>query len=98
MAHIHTNKTTQALQHLEHGLEIANRAVVCDIESECVRVDMGDSLRWYDTRPMVDPREHSPDCIDMATQALHYGEQAGLIERHPAHRHLVRVTQVGQAV
>lgn len=84
--------TLQITQLLTLGLAIANRAAICDIESECVATEDDDGARWYDTRPMVDPREHSGELIDMATDTLVYAEASGLIRRHAQHRHLVRIT------
>lgn len=72
-------------------MTIANRAAVEDIESECVAVEGDDGLRWYDTRPMVDPNEHSAEVIDMMTDSLAYAEASGLIRRHAQQRHLVRI-------
>jgi hypothetical protein len=65
---------------------IANRAVVADIESNCIRVGA-----WYDTRPMIDPREHAAEALDMAAELLRYGEAAGVIKRHPRQRYMVRI-------
>lgn len=69
---------------------IAERAVICDIESECPTISV-DGITWRDTRPMLDPREHAPEIIDMATEALEYAEARLLISCHPLQRHLVRV-------
>ena len=82
---------------LRAAMAIAGRAVVSDIESYCVRVD-GPPGRWYDTRPMLDPREHASEVIDMAAQAMAYAEAAGLVTRHADHKHLVCITPAGQAV
>jgi hypothetical protein len=76
---------------IECGLRIAVRAVVCDVECYGSRVHLTEPGRWYDTRPMLDPQEHSPCCIDMAAEALHFGEACGALLRHPQQRHLVRV-------
>ncbi len=83
--------TTTALQLLQQAMAIANRAVISDIETEGVRVDLGDGQRWYDTRPMLDPRERCPDSIEMATQALDYAEKSGLVHRHADQRFLLRL-------
>lgn len=80
------------VQVLTMGLLIANRAAVSDIESECVAAQGDDGWRWYDTRPMLDPREHCGEIIDMATDTLAYAEACGLIRRHAQQRHLVRIT------
>jgi hypothetical protein len=80
------------VQLLTLGLTIANRAVIADIESECVALDDADGVRWHDTRPMIDPNEHCSEVIDMATETLAYAEESGLIRRHAQQRHLVRIT------
>jgi hypothetical protein len=61
---------------------IANRAALADIETGAVRVNRPGG-RWYDVRPMTDPREHCGPVLDMAAQTLAYAENAGLIQRHP---------------
>ena len=81
----------QAAELVRHALQIADAAVVDDIECEGVYLD--DSFGWYDVRPMLDEREHSSQCIDMATQALRYAVMRGLAQRHPDHAHLVRITR-----
>ncbi len=81
--------TPADVQLLRRGLAIGNRAVVETIECEGVRVHLAEPGRWYDTRPMLDPREHASEMIDMAAEAISYGETAGLVRRHAEHRHLV---------
>lgn len=80
---------------LRQAFAIANRAVVSDIETEAVATTAdfgsGTAAKCWDTRPMLDPRECAPECIDMATEALAYAERCGLIERHPHQRYLVRL-------
>jgi hypothetical protein len=51
-----------------------------------------DGQRWYDTRPMVDPREHSPECIDMGQEAINYALGHKLVQPHPDMPHLVRIS------
>jgi hypothetical protein len=75
-----------------HILQIADRAVVSDIELSATCVP-GESPRWYDTRPMLDDREHSSPIVDMNTQALDYALLRGLIVRHASQSHLVRITR-----
>ena len=70
--------------------EVASWACVSDIELHAAPV-MLDGVRWYDTRPMVDPREHSPECIDMGEKAITLALGFHLAERHPEHPHLLRV-------
>ncbi len=81
----------QAAELVRHAMQIADAAVVADIESEGLSVD--GSAGWYDVRPMLSENEHSTQCIDMATQALRYAVMRGLAQRHPDHAHLVRITR-----
>lgn len=79
-------------QMLRYSVLIADRAAVSDIEVEGVQCQVeGSPHRWYDVRPMLDEREHSPECIDMNSQSLAYAVQRRLIERYAEHRHLVRI-------
>jgi hypothetical protein len=92
------------MQHHEHSAQrpgadagqvaerIAAAAVIADVECNCPCVT-SQGVRWYDTRPMLDPREHSGELVDMATEAIQYGLQRGLLVSHPEHAHLVRVAQ-----
>lgn len=73
-----------------NALRIADAAVVCDIESECAFFQEG-GHRWYDTRPMLDEREHCPEVIDMARQALDYADRRGLVRRQASAPHLLRI-------
>jgi hypothetical protein len=79
------------VQLLRRGMAIGNRAVVVAIESECPAVTLAPFQVWRDTRPMLDPREHSGMAIDEHAEILSYAEQAGLVQRHSTERHLVRV-------
>lgn len=49
--------------------------------------------RWFDTRPMLDPREHSGPAIDLCSDALRYAHSRGLISAHPQQPHLVRIAR-----
>jgi hypothetical protein len=69
---------------------IAARAVVTDIESEGVRVGP-QSERCYDVRPMLDEREHSPELIDQAREALAFAAAMRIVEIDAAMPHLVRI-------
>lgn len=75
---------------VSQAFRLASRAVVEDIESECVAVQLG-THTWWDTRPMLDQREHSPQVIDMATEALAFALEAFIAERHRTEPHLVRI-------
>jgi hypothetical protein len=81
-------------QHLQRAVRIANDAVVADIESNCPALHSPcGRITWYDTRPMLDPREHSPELVDMAQEAIQYGVDSGLLVRHAEHPHWLRVAQ-----
>lgn len=56
---------------------LAEAAVVADIECEGIQV--GDTGRVYDVRPMLDLREHHPISADLNAIALWYAHQRGLI-------------------
>jgi hypothetical protein len=79
------------------ALAIADAAVVAEIECECIDTQLDDDCpptwRWYDTRAMFSQHEHSPQCIDMSTEALDYALTRGLVVRHPVQQHLVRITR-----
>lgn len=60
------------------ALRLADRAVITDIESEAM-CDGSREARCYDVRPMLDPREHSHECIDMMSEALAYAITRGLV-------------------
>lgn len=79
-----------AIQAAELAHQIADRACIADIESECTAIDI-DGRGWWDSRCMTDPRELPDDFVEMARQALAYAEWRGLFTRHPAHPHLLRI-------
>lgn len=90
-----------SIGHIRRGLAIANAAVLADIETGGVRVWPAAAPypgRWFDTRPMVDEREHAPHVVDMARRALAYALEAGLVQAHPLHRHLVCIPASVSAV
>lgn len=70
---------------------IADRAVICDIECESIAEDDDHGRRWYDVRPMLDEREHAPEFIDMAREAINYAIARGLVARHGEWPHLLRI-------
>lgn len=73
--------------------QLADRAVVADIECEGHLQTDEHGRRWYDTRPMLDEREMPPDYVEMNRQALDYAHQRGLTMPHPQHGYLVRITR-----
>lgn len=83
---------TRPAELVAQAFRIANAAVISDIESEGNRITTI-SGRWYDVRPMLDPREHSSEVIDMFSEAIAYALAAGLITADPTHAHLVRINE-----
>lgn len=70
--------------------QLADAAVVADIEAEGSRV--GDAHdRRYDIRPMLDPREHSPEVVDMARLGLAYAIWRNLVEVDRLDMHVLRI-------
>lgn len=78
-------------ERIQRAVRIANQAVVADIESSCPALRSPCGRTWYDVRPMLDEREHSPPVVDMAREAITYGIEAGLLVRHDEHPHWLRV-------
>ena len=81
------------------ALCVADRAVVEDLEDLPTEPTAAGGpvhdaeLAWRDTRPLLDPREHAPQVIDMTRQALYYADLRRLISRHPTKPHLVRIVK-----
>jgi len=65
------------------ALQLADRAVVCDVETEGIRCPAPAGAPVYDITPMFDSREHSPEFLDMASQGIAYGVGRGLFELLP---------------
>jgi hypothetical protein len=83
-------------ERLHAAIRIANQAVVADVESNCPSLlSPCDRLTWYDVRPMLDEREHSPPVVDMAREAIAYGVDTGVLVRHTEYPHMVRVARPG---
>lgn len=93
-----TDSATRMGEATRMAFAIADANVVADIEALPTEPTAAGSqvfdaeVAWRDTRPMLDEREHSPQVIDMARQALYYADLRRLIARHPAHSYLVRLT------
>lgn len=87
----HPPMTPIQLAELAH--QLADRACISDIEvhAHAQTDDLG--RKWYDTRPLLDPREQCDDFIEMNLQALAYAHERGLISPHPVNTHLVRITK-----
>ncbi len=88
-----TRPTTAAAlgEQIRLAHQLADAAAAIDIQCYALEVQV-DGQWWWDTRPMVDPREHSPAHVDLATAALAYVRLRGLVSTHPQHQHLVRLT------
>lgn len=84
-----------AIRLAELAHKLADRAVVADIEGEGIPQTDEHGRTWYDTRPMLDPREQPDDNIEMSLQAISYAHERGLISQHPVDTHLVRITKAG---
>lgn len=91
MSHLQAFEQSARQQALAHRL--AERAVAADVELHAAAASTDDGRKWYDTRPMVDPREHCPECVDMAREALEYGLKCGVLIQHQTFAWLVRVDQ-----
>lgn len=85
--------TVNAIRLAELAHQLADRAVVTDIESDGIAQTDEHGRKWYDTRPMLDEREMPADFVEMNRQALEYAQQRGLVIPHPQHSYLVRVTK-----
>lgn len=92
MASAATQRAEQLVHRLRRAMLIANDAVIADIESNAHQHTDSDGRTWWDIRPMLDPREHAPQSIDMTAMAIDYAIDSGLAQRHPFARHLVRLT------
>lgn len=80
------------LQRAAHTLAAA--VVRSDIESFGIKERIA-SLTWWDTRPMVDLREHSPHMVDMANLAIGYAISTGIAFPHPQRPYLLRLSALG---
>ena len=72
---------------------LADRACITDIECHAHAQTDAQGRKWWDTRPMVDPREQPDQAVDMNFEALAYAHQRGLIIPHPVDSHLVRIVK-----
>lgn len=88
--------TARVYQITAMAFRLATTAVADDIRSECARVTLG-GWTWWDTRPMLDPREHAAETIDMARLAIDYAVQTGLAMRNPMQPHLLHLLRASPA-
>lgn len=64
------------------AFRLADRASISDIEMYATRCGVDAQQRpIYDTRPMIDRREHCDDTVEMAMQAITYAASRGLIRQ-----------------
>ena len=69
--------------------EFAASLIKC--EGVPTALDDDSMLRWYDTRPMLDLREHSPTYVDINAEAINFALQVGLAAQHPQRPYLLRL-------
>lgn len=69
---------------------IADEQVVAEIESACPAYVQGGD-KWFDTRFMTDPREHSGEVLDMNAEVLGYAARRGITTPHMLQPYLVRI-------
>jgi hypothetical protein len=79
----------ERLSFLAHVL--ADAMVVSDIECNAHAELDALGRRWFDTRPMLDPREQPEEIIDMTRQALEYALARPLVVQHSHKPWLVRI-------
>ena len=76
------------------ALSVADRAVMADIESYAVCSGRdAEGRRIWDVRPMTDEREHAPEIVDMAREALAYARLRRLTVEQPDAPHLLTMTR-----
>lgn len=86
--------TPRSTDMLAAMVDVARGAITADIQTECRQIPApGEPTGrlWWDTRPMVDEREHAPEIVEMATRAIALGAEMQILHRHPLHPHLVRI-------
>lgn len=89
---MHTDEATL----MSAAMRIAREAVVADIQCNAHHITI-DGAVWWDTRPMLDPREHAPQSLDMALQALDFAVLAGLATRHQDKPYLLHIPAAGMS-
>lgn len=82
-----------ALELVADAFRIANEAVVSDIETSAwPTTSMGDGRTWYDVRPMLDATHCNEEELLLNARSLQFAMASGVVETHPQHPHLMRVT------
>lgn len=93
------NPSTFRLPDFDRTLRILDEHIVSDVECEGVAVNLpGDDgfRRWYDVRPMLDEREHSPEFIDTARESIAWGLHRRVLRQHPDVPHLIQCLKVSR--
>lgn len=83
---------------IDRALRMLDEYVVSDVECYGVSIELpggAEGRRWYDVRPMLDEREHSPQFVDQAREAIGWGLHRGVLRRHADIPHLIQTTKVG---
>ena len=75
---------------IKSALQIADQAVLCDIECEGRQIGAPSERRW-DVSAMFDANEHSAQVIDMAEEGIAYAVSRGLVEIESRRRFTVRI-------
>ena len=75
---------------IRSALQIADQAVLCDIESEGRLIGAPTERRW-DVSAMFNVNEHTPEFLDMAEQGIAYGLMRGLLEMDNTRPWTVRI-------
>lgn len=76
------------------SLQIADRAVIGDIESEGTKLTGDDpNAGYWDISAMLNPNEQPPEVIDMNTQAIEYALERGLVRSHDVRPNLLRIVR-----
>lgn len=84
-----TNNAVLLAELHRYAVQIADDEARSSIESNAHMAD----APWWDVRPMLDPREHAPQVIDLHKVHLQYARLRGLVEVHPDTPHYVRLVR-----
>lgn len=91
------NPATFPLPDFERTLRMLDEYIVADVECAGPPIHLPDGSRcWYDVRPMLDEREHSPEFIDTAREAIAWGLHRRVLRQHPDVPHLIQCSKVGR--
>lgn len=67
---------------VDTAFNLADQFVISDVECHAVTQNDVNGTTWYDVAPMLDPNEHAPQSIDMASMALAYALGRNLFRPH----------------